>query len=49
MEDLTLSSEGGNLKKWVYFAPILPKAVAHSPNFQYKINQSVGGSIKINK
>jgi hypothetical protein len=24
----------GSLKKWVYCAPILPKALAHSPNFQ---------------
>jgi hypothetical protein len=46
MEDLTLPSEGGSLKKWVYCAPILPKALAHSPNFQEKIDQSVGGSIK---
>jgi hypothetical protein len=27
-------SVGGSLKKWVYCAPILPKALAHSPNFQ---------------
>jgi hypothetical protein len=46
MEDLTLPSEGGSLKKWVYCAPILPKALAHSPNFQKKIDQSVGGSIR---
>jgi hypothetical protein len=31
MEDLTLLSVGGSLKKWVYCEPILPKALAHSP------------------
>jgi hypothetical protein len=30
MEDLTLPSVGGSLKKWVYCA-ILPKALAYSP------------------
>jgi hypothetical protein len=34
MEDLTLPSVEGSLKKCVYCAPILPNILAHSPNFQ---------------
>jgi hypothetical protein len=37
MEDLTLPSVEGSLKKWVYYAPILPKALAHSPKLPKKI------------
>jgi hypothetical protein len=34
MEDFTLPSVGGSLKKWVHCAPILPKALAHFLNIQ---------------
>jgi hypothetical protein len=37
MEDLTLPSIGGSLKKWVYCAPILPKALAYSPKLPKNI------------
>jgi hypothetical protein len=37
MEDLTLPSVGGSLEKWVYCAPILPKALVHSPKLPKKI------------
>jgi hypothetical protein len=30
------SKLGGSLKKWVYCAPILPKALAHSPKLHQK-------------
>jgi hypothetical protein len=33
---LTLPSERGSLKKWVYCAPILSKALAHSPKLPQK-------------
>jgi hypothetical protein len=37
MEHLTLSSVGASFKKWRCYTCILPKALAHSPNFQRKI------------
>jgi hypothetical protein len=40
------SKLGGSLKKWVYCAPILPKALAHSPNFQKKIQKNIKNSKK---
>jgi hypothetical protein len=42
MEDLTLPSVGGSLKKWVYCAPILPKALAHSPKLPKKYLKNKG-------
>jgi hypothetical protein len=36
MEDLTLPSVGASFKKWGCYTPILPKALAHSSNFQKK-------------
>jgi hypothetical protein len=38
MEDSTLPSVGASFKKWgvVACTSILPKALAHSPNFQKK-------------
>jgi hypothetical protein len=33
MEHLTLPSVGASFKKWRCCTPILPKALAHSPNF----------------
>jgi hypothetical protein len=34
MEDLTLPSVGASFKKWGCCTPILPKTLAHYPNFQ---------------
>jgi hypothetical protein len=34
MEDLTLPSVGASFKKWGCCTLILPKALAHFPNFQ---------------
>jgi hypothetical protein len=39
MEDLTLPIEGGSLKKWVYCAPILPKALAHFQTSNKKLTK----------
>jgi hypothetical protein len=36
MEDFTLPSVGGSLKKWVHCAPILPKALAPFPKLPKK-------------
>jgi hypothetical protein len=38
MEDLTLPSVGESLKKWVYYAPILPNYLI-PPNKKIKINK----------
>jgi hypothetical protein len=42
MEDLTLLSVGGSLKKWVYYAPILPKCqeVPHTSKFKKSKSKS---------
>jgi hypothetical protein len=37
MEHLTIPSVGASFKKWGCYTPILPKALAHSPNFQKKL------------
>jgi hypothetical protein len=39
MEDLTLPSIGASFKKWGCCKPILPKGLAHSPNFSKKIEE----------
>jgi hypothetical protein len=39
MEHLTLPSVGASFKKRGCCIPILPKALAHSPNFQKKIQK----------
>jgi hypothetical protein len=36
MEDLALPSVRASFKKWGCCTPILPKALAHCPNFQKK-------------
>jgi hypothetical protein len=36
MEDFTLPSVGGSLKKWVHCAPILPKLPGPSPKLPKK-------------
>jgi hypothetical protein len=37
MEDSTLPSVGASFKKWGCCIPILPKTLAHYPNFQKRI------------
>jgi hypothetical protein len=39
MEDSTLPSVGASFKKWGCCTHILPKALAHPPNFQNKKNK----------
>jgi hypothetical protein len=39
MEHLILPSVGVSFKKWGCCTPILPKALAHFPNFQKKKDQ----------
>jgi hypothetical protein len=39
MEDLTLSSVGASFKKWGCCTPILPKGLAHSPNFPKNLKE----------
>jgi hypothetical protein len=34
LEELALPSVGASFKKWGCYSPILPKALAHFPNFQ---------------
>jgi hypothetical protein len=34
LEELALPSVGASFKKWGCSTPILPKALAHHPNFQ---------------
>jgi hypothetical protein len=40
MEHLILPSVGASFKKWGCCTPILPKALARSPNFQNKISKN---------
>jgi hypothetical protein len=39
MEDFTLPSVGARFKKWECCTSILPKDLAHSPNFPRKIKK----------
>jgi hypothetical protein len=39
MEHLTVPSVGAKFKKWGCCTPILPKALAHSPNFPKKLKR----------
>jgi hypothetical protein len=41
MEHLTLPSVGASFKKWGCCTPILPKALAHFPNFQNKKSKKI--------
>jgi hypothetical protein len=47
MEDLTLPNIGASFKKWVCWTPNLPKALAHSLNFQKKEKEKKRHSLQL--